>query len=93
MKDILVVGNPTEDLPFAEKEAKMIAEKVGVSPLLRDLATRREVLRQISEASIIHFACHGTTNGRSLQLAAESVDNKYAILVFLTFHTFAIRNT
>ena len=76
MKDILFVGNPTKDLPFAETEAKLIAGKVGVSPLLRDFATRSEVLRRISQAPIIHFACHGTINGRNLQLAAERVNSK-----------------
>ena len=77
MKDILVVGNPTKDLPFAETEAKLIAGKAGgVSPLLRDFATRSEVLRRISQAPIIHFACHGTINGRNLQLAAERVNSK-----------------
>ncbi|XP_028411522.1 tetratricopeptide repeat protein 28-like [Dendronephthya gigantea] len=86
MKDTLIVGNPTEDLPFAEKEAKMIAEKVGVSPLLRYSATRSEVLRRISQAAIIHFACHGTTDGRSLQLAPERINNngEKAGLTYLT---------
>ncbi|XP_028418090.1 tetratricopeptide repeat protein 28-like [Dendronephthya gigantea] len=75
MKDILIVGNPTKDLPFAEKEAEMIAKKAGVLPLLRESATRSEVLRRISKAPIIHFACHGATDGKSLQLAPECVNN------------------
>jgi CHAT domain-containing protein len=76
MKDVLIVGNPTNDLPFAQKEAEMIAEKLRVTPLLKDSATRNEVLNRLSQAPIIHFACHGTIDGRRLLLAPEQGNNK-----------------
>jgi CHAT domain-containing protein len=72
------VGNPTGDLPFAEKEAKMLADKLKVTPLLKNFATRSEVLGRLSRATIIHFSCHGKTDGKSLILAPEGENNKYA---------------
>ena len=76
MEDVLIVGNPTKNLKFAEKEAKVIAEKLGVTPLLTDCATRSEVLNRLTKAPIIHFACHGTVDGKSLFLAPEPGDSK-----------------
>ena len=76
MEDVLIVGNPTKNLKFAEKEAKVIAEKLGVTPLLTDSATRSEVLSRLMKAPIIHFACHGTVDGKSLFLAPEPGDSK-----------------
>jgi CHAT domain-containing protein len=78
MKDVLIVGNPTNkiNLPCAQKEAEMIAEKLRVTALLKDSATRSEVLRRLLQAPIIHFACHGTFDGRSLELAPEQGSNK-----------------
>lgn len=83
MEDVLIVGNPTKDLEFAEREAKVIAEKLEVKPLstekieatplllLTDSATRSQVLCRLRKAPIIHFACHGTLDGKSLLLAPE----------------------
>ena len=76
MKDILIVGNPTNDLQFAEKEAKMLAKKLRVKAFLNKSATRSEVLSRLSKAPIIHFACHGGTNGKCLILAPEQENNK-----------------
>ena len=76
MEDVLIVGNPTKNLKFAEKEAKVIAEKLGVTPWLTDSATRSEVLSRLTKAPIIHFACHGTVDGKSLLLAPEADDSK-----------------
>ena len=76
MKHVLIVGNPTKNLKFAEKEAKVIAEKLGATPLLTDSATRSEVLSRLTKAPIVHFACHGTLDGKSLLLAPEPGDSK-----------------
>ena len=76
MEDVLIVGNPTNNLKFAEKEAKMIAEKLKVTPLLNDYATRSKVLRRLSKVPIIHFACHGTSNGKSLLLSPEQSNTR-----------------
>ena len=71
MEDVLIVGNPTKDLEFAEREAQVIAEKLEVTPMLTDSATRSQVLGRLTKAPIIHFACHGTLDGKSLLLAPE----------------------
>ncbi len=76
MKDVLVIGNPTNNLQFAQEEATIIAQKLGVTPLLNDSATRSEVLSRLPQAPIIHFACHGATDGKSLILAPERNNNK-----------------
>ncbi|CAB4039910.1 Hypothetical predicted protein, partial [Paramuricea clavata] len=74
MEESLIVGNPTNDLPElprAQQEAEMIARILGVTPLIGRLATRCEVVSRLESAAIIHFACHGSNDGRSLFLAPE----------------------
>jgi CHAT domain-containing protein len=74
MEESLIVGNPTNDLPelpCAQQEAEMIARQLGVIPLIGRLATRSEVVSRLPSAPIIHFACHGSNDGRSLFLAPE----------------------
>jgi hypothetical protein len=39
----LVIGNPTGDLPYAEGEARVVAEAIGTRPILRHEATRATV--------------------------------------------------
>ena len=73
LQDALIVGNPTNDLPVlpcAEAEAKQIAKVLGVSPLIGEFATRKEVLSHLPYQRIIHFACHGQQNGRGLHMAS-----------------------
>ena len=73
-QEALIIGNPTNDLrelPCAQQEAEMIAQLLGVTPLIRRFATRSEVLSRLSSAPIIHFACHGSNDGRCLFLAPE----------------------
>jgi len=54
----LVVGNPLGDLRYAEEEAQQVANGLGVSPLLRQQATRAAVLQQLEQAGLAHFATH-----------------------------------
>jgi CHAT domain-containing protein len=54
----LVVGNPTGDLPFAEEEAKKVAQLLNVRPLLRGEATLRRVMSRMASKSAAHFATH-----------------------------------
>ena len=73
-EESLIIGNPTNDLPelpCAQKEAEMIAKLLGVTPLIGRFATRSEVVSHLSSAPIIHFACHGSNDGRYLFLAPE----------------------
>ncbi|HDN73680.1 MAG TPA: CHAT domain-containing protein [Archaeoglobus sp.] len=54
-----VVGNPTKDLEFAEIEAKKVADKFNVKPLLRDEARKEVVVEGSKGKDILHFSCHG----------------------------------
>jgi tetratricopeptide (TPR) repeat protein len=54
----VVVGNATCDRSFAEKEARSVAGKLNVNPLVREEATRARVLAGIEKAQLIHFAGH-----------------------------------
>ena len=54
----------------------MIAQELGVTPLLNNSATCSKVLGRLPQAPIIHFACHGATDGKSLILAPEQDNNK-----------------
>ena len=75
MQKALIVGNPSNDLtelPCAQQEAQIIADLLNVTALTRSSATRSEVLRQLPCAPIVHFACHGSQDGRCLFLARES---------------------
>ncbi|CAH3133920.1 unnamed protein product [Pocillopora meandrina] len=45
-------------LPCARKEAEMIGTLLGVTPLIRDSATKHSVLQAINSVSLIHIAAH-----------------------------------
>jgi tetratricopeptide (TPR) repeat protein len=59
----LVVGNPFADcprhkLPAAEREAREVAEMLGVTPLIGSQATKGAVLEQIGGVGLAHLATH-----------------------------------
>ena len=62
VKTALVVGNPTNDLPAAAKEAKTIARRFNTRPLLGKQATKAEVVKQMPQANLIHLAAHAVPN-------------------------------
>jgi CHAT domain-containing protein/tetratricopeptide (TPR) repeat protein len=55
----LVVGNPTDDLPHSEEEAKAVAELLDATPLFLAKATRAAVLAALPTAEVTHLAAHG----------------------------------
>ena len=68
----LVVGDPDmsevtnsqgdqilEQLSFARQEAQMIGQILNTAPLTGKLATKCEVLKQISSVAVVHIAAHG----------------------------------
>ena len=68
----LVVGDPDmsevtnsqgdqilQQLPFARQEAQMIGQILNTAPLTGKLATKCEVLKQISSVAVVHIAAHG----------------------------------
>ncbi|KAL9950914.1 hypothetical protein ACROYT_G043486 [Oculina patagonica] len=60
----LIVGNPD-----VENEAKMVARKLGVKPLLGQQATKQAVLEVINSVTLIHFAAHGDAERGEIALA------------------------
>ena len=64
-------GRPTKisRLPCAEKEARMVGEKLGVEPLLGEQATRQAVLEAMNSVALIHIAAHGDAERGEIALA------------------------
>ena len=78
----LIVGNPDvgevhfkgrltniSRLPSAENEAKMIAKKLGVEPLLGQQATKEAVLQVMNSVALIHISAHGDAEKGEIALA------------------------
>lgn len=64
----LVIGDPTNDLPQARKEAEHVSKLLGCTPLLGSEAKKEIVLQMLKEFEydVIHFACHGYYTGEGL---------------------------
>ena len=63
---ILVVGNPTKDLPAARGEAEFVARLFPQAVLLlEDEATEAAVRGEIARAPLLHFATHGNLDDES----------------------------
>lgn len=63
----LAVGNPTgwpnlSSLERSETVVREIANRFGEKPLLRDAATKQEVIGKLSTARVVFFVCHGYFN-------------------------------
>jgi len=78
----LIVGNPDvgevhfegkltniSRLQCAENEARMVAEKLGVEPLLGQQATKQAVLQAMNSVALIHLAAHGDAERGEIALA------------------------
>ena len=78
----LIVGNPDVGevhfkgrltkitrLPYAEKEARMVGEKLIVEPLLGEQATKQAVLQAMNSVALIHIAAHGDAERGEIALA------------------------
>jgi CHAT domain-containing protein len=58
-KGALVVGNPEDNLQFAEAEALDVAKLLDTEPILRSDAKKGVILKEIEGKEVLHFACHG----------------------------------
>ena len=71
----LIVGDPSSDfapeLPCAYDEAHMIGQLLGVQPLTRKLATKKNFLDKVECASLIHIAAHGDMKRGEILFATE----------------------
>ena len=56
-------------LPGAENEAKNIAKKLGVEPLLGKQGTKKAVLQAMNSVALIHIAAHGDAERGAIALA------------------------
>ena len=78
----LIVGNPDvgevhfkgklttiSRLQCAENEARMVAKKLGVEPLLGRQATKQAVLQAMRSVALIHIAAHGDADRGEIALA------------------------
>ena len=78
----LIAGNPdvgevcfkgkitnVSRLQSAENEAKMIAKKLGVEPLLGQQMTKEAVLQVMNSVALIHIAAHGDAERGAIALA------------------------
>ena len=77
----LLVGNPDVGevifygrrvhitrVPYAEKEVRMVGEKLGVEPLLGEQATKQAVLQAMNSVALIHIAAHGDAESGGIAL-------------------------
>jgi len=82
----LVVGNPHpmpgefSPLPAAEQEAQAIASLVNTQAITGEVATKAEIVPQMSASRVIHFATHGIFDEQrgwesAIALAPTQTDN------------------
>lgn len=74
----VVFGDSQENLPAARAEAIMLADLLGIAPVLGDAVSKENLLRGMAEADMLHFAGHARFNsseglGSGLYLAAGDV--------------------
>ena len=60
---------PYTQLPFAEKEVKMIGKILNVEPLIGKNATKDQVLRKLNSVSLVHIAAHGSAERGEILLS------------------------
>ena len=85
---VLVVGDPTvgkvhydgrltdmTPIFFASKEAEMVAQLLGVQPLLGSRATKQAVLQAIPSVSLIHLAAYGNAERGEIFLSPQCTTN------------------
>ena len=72
--EIIKDGNiiPVPSIPSAAKEAKLIGRVLRCKPLTGRQATKKEFLRNVESADLIHIAAHGDAERGEILLAAPS---------------------
>ena len=77
---VLLVGDPWVEtvrlgrkrfgqLPWAEKEVKMLEKMLNVQPLTGKNATKERVLRRLESVSLVHIAAHGRSETGEILLS------------------------
>jgi CHAT domain-containing protein len=77
--ELMALGNPTLDLPFAKQEVETISNLYATQPLLGRQATERAIWSQANQSGILHLATHGEYNPQSPLFSTLSLvpDNSY----------------
>ena len=70
-------GDQPEQLPFARQEAQMIGQILNTAPLTGKLATKCEVLKQISSVAVVHIAAHGRMETGEIVLSPNPESRKW----------------
>ena len=60
-----------EQLPCAKEEVEMIGKILNITPITGRQATKREVLKRLSSASLVHFAAHGCQETGEIALTPD----------------------
>ena len=63
VQKLVSVGDPTDDLDYAEGEARMVCDTVPAQDivlLIRDAATKTALVSSVRGATHVHLACHGS---------------------------------
>ena len=69
IQDVTFEGTNFPQLPFARREAQMIGQILHTTPLIREHATKNEVLKQLSSVALVHIAAHGRMETGEILLA------------------------
>jgi CHAT domain-containing protein/uncharacterized protein HemY len=84
LNPVAKTAQPLAALPFAETEAKSIAQGFRTQALIQGQATKKAVVAQMPNASLIHLATHGLLNDigntgipGAIALAPSPGDNGY----------------
>ena len=77
-KEVLIVGDPQNNLENAQMEARTIAKLFKSNPIIGHEATHQIIIEKISKVKIAHFAAHSSSNRMdplysSIELADESL--------------------
>ncbi|XP_022810499.1 tetratricopeptide repeat protein 28-like [Stylophora pistillata] len=71
-KHVLYQGKLLTQLPGAKKEVEMIGRILHTSPLLREMASKDEVLKRLSSVALVHIASHGKMETGEIILAPNT---------------------
>ena len=71
-KEIIYQGRRLVQLPGAREEAEMIGRILSISPLIGEMATKREVLKRLSSVALVHIAAHGKMETGEVILAPNT---------------------
>lgn len=92
-KKLLAIGDTVGDLPFANDEVSLIANKFSSSIVLSmEDATGKNILRQVNEASYVHFACHGNYDWSNVMHSAIVLRNNEQLELSQILSKFNLRN-